>query len=47
LGIKAARAWVDAGALYICAWGPDCEQIFACRIFRIARLGRGINSPLI
>jgi len=27
LGIKTARAWVDAGALYVCAWGPDCEQV--------------------
>jgi hypothetical protein len=27
LGIKTARAWVDAGASYICAWGPDCEQV--------------------
>ena len=27
LSIKTARAWVDAGALYICAWGPDCEQV--------------------
>jgi hypothetical protein len=27
LGIKTARAWVDAGASYVCAWGPDCEQV--------------------
>jgi hypothetical protein len=27
LGIKTVRAWVDAGASYICAWGPDCEQV--------------------
>jgi hypothetical protein len=27
LGIKAARAWVDAGARYICAWGPDSEEV--------------------
>lgn len=27
LSIKTARAWVDAGASYICAWGPDCEQV--------------------
>jgi hypothetical protein len=29
LGIKTARAWVDAGARYICAWGPDSEQAHA------------------
>jgi len=27
LGIKTARAWVDAGASYICAWGPGCEEV--------------------
>ncbi len=27
LGIKTARAWVDAGARYICAWGPDSEGV--------------------
>jgi hypothetical protein len=27
LDIKTARAWVDAGASYICAWGPDSEQV--------------------
>jgi hypothetical protein len=27
LGIKTARAWVDAGARYICAWGPDSEEV--------------------
>jgi hypothetical protein len=27
MSIKTARAWVDAGASYICAWGPDCEQV--------------------
>jgi hypothetical protein len=27
LSIKIARVWVDAGARYICAWGPDCEQV--------------------
>jgi hypothetical protein len=27
LDIKTARAWVDAGARYVCAWGPDSEQI--------------------
>ena len=27
LGIKAARAWVDAGARYICAWGPYAEEV--------------------
>jgi hypothetical protein len=26
LSIKTARAWVDAGARYICAWGPDSEE---------------------
>jgi len=26
-GIKTARAWVDAGASYICAWGPGCEEV--------------------
>ena len=25
LGIKTARAWVDAGAR--CAWGPDSEEV--------------------
>jgi hypothetical protein len=24
---KAARAWIDAGASYICAWGPDSEKV--------------------
>jgi hypothetical protein len=27
LDIKTARACVDAGASYICAWGPDSEQV--------------------
>jgi hypothetical protein len=27
LSVKTARAWIDAGALYICAWGPDCEEV--------------------
>jgi hypothetical protein len=27
LGIKTTRARADAGASYICAWGPDCEQV--------------------
>jgi hypothetical protein len=27
LDIKTARAWVDAGASYICAWGPDSEEV--------------------
>lgn len=27
LDIKTARAWVDAGARYICAWGPDAEEV--------------------
>ena len=27
LGIKTARAWVDAGASYICVWGPDSEEV--------------------
>lgn len=27
LSIKAARAWVDAGASYICAWGRDSSEI--------------------
>ena len=27
LGIKVARAWVNAGARYICSWGPDSEQV--------------------
>ena len=27
LSTKVARAWVDAGASYICAWGPDSEQV--------------------
>jgi hypothetical protein len=27
LDIKTARAWVDAGASYICAWGPDSEDV--------------------
>jgi len=24
---KAARAWIDAGASYICAWGPDSANV--------------------
>jgi hypothetical protein len=27
LSIKTARAWVDAGASYVCAWGPDAEEV--------------------
>lgn len=27
LSIKSARAWVDAGASYICSWGPDSEGV--------------------
>jgi hypothetical protein len=27
LGTKTARAWVDAGASYICAWGPDSRAV--------------------
>lgn len=27
LGIKTARAWIDAGASYICAWGPDSAAV--------------------
>src|SRR5277367_1832886 len=27
LGIKTARAWIDAGASYVCAWGPDSEEV--------------------
>jgi hypothetical protein len=27
LSVKTARAWVDAGACYICTWGPDSEQM--------------------
>lgn len=29
--LEAARAWIDAGACYICAWGagsPDVEELF-------------------
>jgi hypothetical protein len=22
-----ARAWIDAGASYICAWGPDAAEV--------------------
>ena len=29
LGSKTARAWVDAGASYICARGPDSEADYA------------------
>lgn len=31
LGVNTARAWIDAGASYICAWGPgsaDVEETF-------------------
>src|SRR4051812_31068639 len=24
---KAARAWIDAGASYVCAWGPDSPAV--------------------
>ena len=24
---KSARAWIDAGASYICAWGPGSEKV--------------------
>jgi hypothetical protein len=27
MSIKAARAWIDAGARYICAWGPNSEEV--------------------
>jgi hypothetical protein len=27
LGIKTARAWVDAGAAYVCAWGPGSDEV--------------------
>ena len=27
LGTKTARAWIDAGASYICAWGPDSAAV--------------------
>jgi hypothetical protein len=27
LSIKTARAWAEAGACYICAWGPDAEEV--------------------
>jgi hypothetical protein len=27
LTVQAARAWVEAGASYICAWGPEAEGI--------------------
>jgi hypothetical protein len=27
LGVKRARAWIDAGASYICAWGPDSAEV--------------------
>lgn len=27
LSIKTARAWVDAGASYVCAWGPDSNEV--------------------
>jgi hypothetical protein len=27
LGMKEARAWIDAGASFICAWGPDAEKV--------------------
>jgi len=26
-GTKTARAWIDAGASYICVWGPDSEAV--------------------
>lgn len=27
IGTKLARAWIDAGASYMCAWGPDSEAV--------------------
>lgn len=27
LSTRAARAWIDAGASYICAWGPDSDAV--------------------
>jgi hypothetical protein len=27
LSTKVARAWVNAGAAYICAWGPQSKQV--------------------
>jgi hypothetical protein len=27
LGVKTARAWINAGASYICAWGPDSAAV--------------------
>ena len=25
--VEAARAWVEAGAIYVCAWGPNSPEI--------------------
>lgn len=27
LGVKRARSWIDAGASYVCAWGPDSAEV--------------------
>jgi hypothetical protein len=41
LSTQNARAWVDAGASYICAWGPDSEQV------EVARENRQLSRELL
>lgn len=46
---KAARAWIDAGASYVCAWGPnspDVEDVFDYASF-LPELGEPIPFTLM
>jgi hypothetical protein len=46
---KAARAWIDAGASYVCAWGPDSpaiEETFDYASF-LPELGEPISFTLM
>jgi len=46
---KVARAWIDAGASYVCAWGPDSptvEETFDYASF-LPELGEPISFTLM
>jgi hypothetical protein len=46
---EAARAWIDAGASYVCAWGPDSpsvEEVFDYASF-LPELGEPIPFTLM
>jgi hypothetical protein len=47
--VEAARAWIDAGASYICAWGPsspDVEETFDYAAF-LPELGEPVPFTLM